>query len=86
MRRTVVSYEKPIPATFWSSQPFTAFTISIFQRLREYSGTTGQRLFGFNDLFSADPCVPFKLAALVLDNPVGNSREPLFHGTSYAAS
>ena len=25
----------------WNSQPFTAFIISIFRRLHEYSGPTG---------------------------------------------
>ena len=41
MRRTVVPYEQRNPATLWNSQPFTAFIMSIFRRLHEYSGSTG---------------------------------------------
>ena len=41
MRRTVVPYEQRNPATLWNSQPFTAFIMSIFRRLHEYSGPTG---------------------------------------------
>ncbi|MCP3866515.1 MAG: hypothetical protein GY703_00145 [Gammaproteobacteria bacterium] len=40
-RRTVVLYEQRNPAMLLDSQPFTTFTMSIFRRLREYSGRTG---------------------------------------------
>jgi len=40
MRRKDVPYEQRDPATLWNSQPFTAFIMSIFRRLHEYSGPT----------------------------------------------
>jgi len=36
----VVPYEQRNLATLWNSQPFTAFIMSFFRRLHEYSGPT----------------------------------------------
>ena len=41
MHRMVVPYDQGISATLLNSRPSTAFTMSIFRRLHEYSRRTG---------------------------------------------